>query len=143
MGKLFEKQIRYTLDSALAALEQAYQQWSKLDPKKRGKFNITWLQNNGFSGLNDWTYKNGGIESLVGRASQEIQEVFEKKHETYTQETALDTLEQAYEQWSNLDPETREIFNVEWLKRNGFESFFPVGISSFIFEVSRTDRACI
>ncbi len=68
-----------TPEATLQELEQAYAKWKALPEKGRGKFNARWLERNGFRGLYRWMNKNGGIDTFVAQASEDVQRDFKKQ----------------------------------------------------------------
>lgn len=114
-----------TLESAVNELEGAYKLWKAQDEEKRGKFNINWLINHGFGGLYNWVQKRKiELKTLVNQASLELQKDFVQKLDRYTPELALSLLETAHQKWKSQDTETRDVFNIIWLQRNGYDSLY-------------------
>ncbi len=74
-----EEQKDRTPESALQELEEAYLVWKALPEETRRKFTSKWLEKNGYSGLEGWASRHGGLQPLVAKASPDLQGDFEKR----------------------------------------------------------------
>ncbi len=117
---------RYTEETALARLEQAFLKWQSLPEDKRTEFNSKWLVKNGFAGLFGWARENTALVELVNKSSnQALKDNFVKreKAQNFTEETALAKLEEAFVSWQST-PKKGGSFNAHWLVNNGYASLY-------------------
>jgi hypothetical protein len=81
LQETFQRKYVRTVDSAQKDLEKAFAEWRRQSQNTtKRKFNISWLQHNGFGGLCEWTRNNGGMVALVRRSSEEVQNNFIDKN---------------------------------------------------------------
>ncbi len=114
-----------TIESAVGELENAYTKWKEMPEDKRGEFNRTWLDENGYHGLQNWVRKHFiNTDDLLSLVSPEFQADFksrgriEKKFRT--QNDAVEELREAHAKWKQIG---RGFFNYNWLIKNGYHSF--------------------
>ncbi|MBI2437158.1 MAG: hypothetical protein HYV41_05500 [Candidatus Magasanikbacteria bacterium] len=117
---------RRTIETAQSELEEAYIKWLNSQNQKNKRFNIRWLQKNGYNALEKWIRRNEGLDALVRRCPPELQEAFEKRDHTSgrTTENAQAELEQAFEQWLKQPVKGHKKFNTVWLLKNGYGGLY-------------------
>lgn len=136
-------------ERALKSLEQAHIQWKVLNKsegpkKKKVKFNLSWMQKNGFGGVVSWGQRNKILNDLIAKTSEEFKKDFSKKIENRpvnSLDDALKFLNQAFDEWKQEDDKTRRKFNPNWLNLNGFSSVVSWskdngGIEKFLSQTS-------
>lgn len=116
-------------ESAIKELEQAFDTWKQQDEKKRGKFNISWLDNNGYSALRAWSRREGHISivDLVAKSqNKELQNSFDiqSQSQPYTEALAIAKLIEAFNKWASLPKKERGLFNTFWLKEHGYGGLY-------------------
>ncbi|MFA6027589.1 MAG: hypothetical protein WC752_01550, partial [Patescibacteria group bacterium] len=123
----FEKQEREITSEqiALSKLAEAFQIWQNLSEASKDPFNSSWLIDNDYPQIYRWGRRHGGMEALVAKASPALQAAFEKQEREITSEqTALNKLEQAYEEWLVFSEGTEFKFNSNWLINNGYGKIY-------------------
>ena len=112
-----------SLETAVKELEEAFIKWQALSSQKKGKFNSHWLQNNGYSALVAWSFRNTTLLDLVVLSTnKELKDGFKKMERVVAQtvEASVKKLEEAFEQWQALPLESRGKFHKKWLEDHGY-----------------------
>lgn len=115
----------YTKESALKKFEEAHSLWKQSPADGRRPFNTVWLTKNGFDGLAQWMRSKypGGTEEFLSEVPPELREDFKhlkKKTTEYTLDGVIEQIEQAHRIWKEMPADSRGIFNLSWLKSNGW-----------------------
>ncbi|MFA6548226.1 MAG: DEAD/DEAH box helicase [Candidatus Magasanikbacteria bacterium] len=122
-----ERSLPYTEETAMSKLEYAFAKWQESPAEERGKFNVSWLNHNGFQGLYDWTKNkknNTSISALVDKSKNEkLRDSFEKqvqreRSSPVNKDTASYKIETAFEKWKAMPEKERGNFNTDWLFKN-------------------------
>lgn len=104
---------------AVEKLKEAHAKWKSLPEEKRGVFNASWLQKNGFNSVQAWMSKNGGTSHFAKLIGAEVVADFEVTNRVgRTIQSATEEFQAAHAVWKNLPEAKRSIFNVVWLQKN-------------------------
>lgn len=120
-----------TQETAIVELEQAFAVWQSLPKENRGKFNTSWLIENGYSALYEWAKNNIKLPELVKLSDNgQLKQCFAflEMHDR-TRESSIIELEQAFALWQSLQEKSEKKFNDKWLRDNGYG-----GLSQWAFE---------
>ncbi|MFA6547488.1 MAG: hypothetical protein WCT11_00910 [Candidatus Magasanikbacteria bacterium] len=117
----------WTWETATATLILAYHYWKNHPETHKNGFNVAWLKKNGYSGLNRHIRLHGGIKKYVngcGYAPLVTDFIYEEQHENYTEKTAYEKLNQAFEEWKNGPLKKGKRFNMKWLIKNHYKGLY-------------------
>lgn len=123
------------LEYRITQFKKAYDKWTSLPEESRGKFNPTFLVNNGYGGLRTWIKKNNSWNKILDSLPINIQDAFEYEVRGTDMLYRAKELEKAHDMWSRLPTDKRGRFNANWLNKNGF-----VGLSLWINRHSSWDK---
>lgn len=117
--------------------QQAHAEWKGLPEAVRGKFTASWLQKNGYTGLDHWMRNNGGAPYFAALAGSEIEADFAiSRIEDRDTASVVDDLRALHGEWKVLLPDNKKIFNSQWIRGNDFALYMWVrrhgGLDHFI-----------
>lgn len=139
----------FTREKAVLRLNEAYGKWSKKDSNDRKTFSLHWLRENGFNGLSQWISDKYGynVSAFMAFAPEHVREsfVYESPPESYTEQSALERFNFAFEKWRLSPAEKKNRFNTRWLKNNGYAGLYRWiqqhgGIEDFVSKLPITVR---
>lgn len=118
----------FTKENAILKLYEAYGKWFREDLAKRKSFSLAWLKKNRYNGLSQWMSNKYAynMSAFIAFAPKEVRDsfVYEPPPESFSEQSALERFNLAFQKWEALPENQRGRFNVRWLEDNGYTGLY-------------------